>query len=136
MKSLSIGKIRGLQQCSTMRGTFTCLALDHRQNLRRALNPQDSVSVPDSALTNFKLEVTAALAGEATAVLLDPEYSAAQAVAGGGDTQKCWFGSGRGSHRLHGRPYCPSEPHTARLERGKGQAHGSQYDQTPGLLPS
>jgi tagatose 1,6-diphosphate aldolase len=83
MKPLTIGKMRGLQQCSTPRGTFTCLALDHRQNLRRALNPENPTTVPDSALTDFKLEVTAALAGEATAVLLDPEYSAAQAVAAG-----------------------------------------------------
>ncbi len=81
MQSLTIGKIRGMQQSSTTRGTFTCLALDHRQNLRRALNPADPNAVPDSALTDFKLEVTAALAGEATAVLLDPEYSAAQAAA-------------------------------------------------------
>jgi tagatose 1,6-diphosphate aldolase len=80
---LTIGKQRGLQQCSSPRGTFTCLALDHRQNLRRALNPQDPTLVPDTALTDFKLEVTAALAGEATAILLDPEYSAAQAVAAG-----------------------------------------------------
>ena len=80
---LSIGKIRGLTQSTSPRGTFACLALDHRQNLRRALNPQDPASVPDSTLTEFKLEVTAALAGEATAVLLDPEYSAAQAVAAG-----------------------------------------------------
>lgn len=79
----TIGKMRGLRQCASDRGTFTCLALDHRQNLRRALNPKDPTSVPDSALTDFKLEVTAALAGEATAVLLDPEYSAAQAVAAG-----------------------------------------------------
>jgi len=80
---LTIGKLRGLQQCASHPGTFTCLALDHRQNLRRALNPQSPASVPDSALTDFILEVTAALAGEATAVLLDPEYSAAQAVAAG-----------------------------------------------------
>ncbi len=83
MKPLTIGKLRGLQQCASPRGTFTCLALDHRQNLRRALNLRNPDSVPDSALTDFKLEVTAALAGEATAVLLDPEYSAAQAVAAG-----------------------------------------------------
>jgi tagatose 1,6-diphosphate aldolase len=80
---LSIGKLRGLQQCASPRGTFTYLALDHRQNLRRALNPQDPESVADSALADFKLEATAALAGGATAVLLDPEYSAAQAVAAG-----------------------------------------------------
>ena len=83
MKTLTIGKRRGLQQCATTRGTFTYLALDHRQNLRRALNPQDPNLVSNSCLTDFKLEVTTVLAGEATAVLLDPEYSAAQAVAAG-----------------------------------------------------
>ena len=80
---IGIGKIRGLQLCSNERGTFTCLALDHRQNLRRSLNPTVPAQVPNSALTAFKLEVTSSLAGEATAVLLDPEYSAAQAVAAG-----------------------------------------------------
>jgi tagatose-1,6-bisphosphate aldolase len=83
MQSLSIGKLRGLQQCSSDRGTFTALALDHRQNLRRALNPSDPASIMDEDLTHFKLELTAALASQATAVLLDPEYSAAQALASG-----------------------------------------------------
>jgi tagatose 1,6-diphosphate aldolase len=74
---LSIGKLRGLQQCTSPRGTFTCLALDHRQNLRKA-NP---VFVSDAELSKFKLDVTRLLAKEATAVLLDPEVSAAQAIA-------------------------------------------------------
>ena len=78
-KTLSIGKLRGLQQCTSSRGTFTCLALDHRQNLRKA-NPayQD-----DAELSRFKLDVTAELAPYATSVLLDPEVSAAQAIAAG-----------------------------------------------------
>jgi tagatose-1,6-bisphosphate aldolase len=80
--SISVGKLRGLQQISTQRGTFTALALDHRQNLRRALNPANPDSVSDDQLSRFKLDVTSALASEATAVLLDPEVSAAQAVAG------------------------------------------------------
>lgn len=80
---LTFGKLFGLQQCASPRRTFTCLALDHRQNLRRSFNPLDPDSVPDDTLTEFKLEVTAALAGEATAVLLDPEYSAGQAIAAG-----------------------------------------------------
>ncbi len=80
---LTIGKLRGLQQCASSRGSFTFLALDHRQNIRRALNPKNPDSVAGSALTDFKLEAAAALAGDATAVLLDPEYSAAQAVAAG-----------------------------------------------------
>ncbi|MGA9399186.1 MAG: tagatose 1,6-diphosphate aldolase [Anaerolineaceae bacterium] len=83
MRDLTIGKFYGLQHISTRRGTFTCLALDHRQNLRHSLNPDNPASVSDADLSNFKLMVTAALAAESTAVLLDPEYSAAQAVAGG-----------------------------------------------------
>jgi tagatose 1,6-diphosphate aldolase len=77
MKPITIGKLRGLQQISSMRGTFTALALDHRQNLRKA-NP---VFINDGELSRFKLDVTSALAEEATAVLLDPEVSAAQAIA-------------------------------------------------------
>jgi tagatose 1,6-diphosphate aldolase len=77
MKNISIGKLRGLQQISSQRGTFTALALDHRQNLRKA-NP---ALARDEQLSRFKLDVTSALASRATAVLLDPEVSAAQAVA-------------------------------------------------------
>jgi tagatose-1,6-bisphosphate aldolase len=83
MKNISIGKLRGLQRLSSSAGTVTVLALDHRQNLRRALNPENPSLVSDGELSRFKLDVTAAVAGEATAVLLDPEYSAAQAVSGG-----------------------------------------------------
>lgn len=79
MKPISIGKFRGLQQCSSGRGTFTCLALDHRQNLRKA-NP---AFVDNNELSSFKLDVTAELAAYATAVLLDPEVSAAQAITAG-----------------------------------------------------
>ena len=77
MKPISIGKFRGLQQISSKRGTITALALDHRQNLRKA-NP---VFVDDAELSRFKLDVTKTLAHRATSVLLDPEVSAAQAIA-------------------------------------------------------
>ncbi len=77
MKEISIGKLRGLQQIASDRGTFTALALDHRQNLRKA-NP---AFVDNAELSRFKLDVTSTLAASATAVLLDPEVSAAQAIA-------------------------------------------------------
>ena len=77
MKPISIGKLRGLQQISSKRGTITALALDHRQNLRKA-NP---AFVEDAELSRFKLDVTKSLAHRATAVLLDPEVAAAQAIA-------------------------------------------------------
>ena len=77
MRQISIGKLRGLQQISSKRGTFTALALDHRQNLRKA----NTAFLDDSELSRFKLDVTKALGYRATAVLLDPEVSAAQAIA-------------------------------------------------------
>ena len=81
MKNLSIGKLFGLQHISTNRGTFTCLALDHRQNLRKAFNPANPSLTSDDQLSCFKMDVVSALASKATAVLLDPEVSAAQAIA-------------------------------------------------------
>ena len=56
MKTITIRRMRGLQQYARPRSS-------------------------DSALSGFKLEVASTLAGEATAVLLDPEYFAAQVVA-------------------------------------------------------
>ena len=79
MEKISIGKYRGLQQISSKLGSFTALALDHRQNLRKA-NP---AFVEDQALSDFKMDVTRTLAPYATAVLLDPEVAAAQAIAEG-----------------------------------------------------
>lgn len=77
MKNLTIGKYFGLQHLSNQRGTITCLALDHRQNLRKA-NP---LFEDEAELSQFKLDVTSALASKATAILLDPEVSAAQGIA-------------------------------------------------------
>ena len=65
MKPISIGKLRGLQQIASSRGTFTALALDHRQNLRKA-NP---VFERDEELSQFKIDITSILADQATAVL-------------------------------------------------------------------
>jgi tagatose-1,6-bisphosphate aldolase len=83
MPTLSIGKRRGLQQCSTPRGALSILALDQRNNLRRALNPDAPESVTAPMLTEFKQQVIEAVAPAATAALLDPEFGAAQCVASG-----------------------------------------------------
>lgn len=83
MPELTVGKLRGLWQCSDERGTLSLLALDHRNNLRKALNPEGPAEVGDDELTAFKREAVAALAGAATAVLLDPEFGAAQCIASG-----------------------------------------------------
>lgn len=83
MQTLSIGKLRSLQACSTPRRTFAILALDHRNNLRQALGQGGAEAVSDDALVAFKRQVVQALAPAASAVLLDPEFGAAQAIASG-----------------------------------------------------
>ena len=83
MRELTVGKLRGLSQCSDRRGTLSMLALDHRNNLRKILRPDAPAEVRDAELTAFKREAVEALAEAATAVLLDPEFGAAQCIASG-----------------------------------------------------
>lgn len=80
---MSYGKLRRLQQCADVTGRFVMLAADQRGNLRRALNPDDPRSVSDRTLTDFKVELMAALSSDVSAVLLDPEYGAAQSISAG-----------------------------------------------------
>jgi len=79
----SYGKLRRLQQCTDDTGRFVMLAADQRGNLRRALNPDDPGAVGGRELTDFKIDLMAVLSPDASAVLLDPEYGAAQAIAAG-----------------------------------------------------
>jgi tagatose 1,6-diphosphate aldolase len=77
------GARRGLDACASPRGIFGVLALDHRQNLRRELRPDDPEAVTDSEMVEFKRAVVRALAPVATGTLLDPEVGAAQCIADG-----------------------------------------------------
>lgn len=81
--SLTIGKLRRLQQCSTPDRMFAVIALDHRDDLRRLLKPVEPESLSYGEMVAFKSEVVQALAGVASAVVLDPQYGAAQAIAAG-----------------------------------------------------
>ena len=81
--SLLPGTRRGLDACSSPRGTFTVLALDHRQNLRAELHPADPAAATYDEMVAFKRAVVRALAPVATGTLLDPEIGAAQAIADG-----------------------------------------------------
>lgn len=80
---LTIGKLRRMQHCATSDGFFVIMALDHRNNLRRALNPANPDTVGYGDMVSFKSEVVRALAPASSAVLLDPEFGAAQSVAAG-----------------------------------------------------
>jgi tagatose 1,6-diphosphate aldolase len=77
----SIGRRRGIARCSNGQGVFVILALDHRNNLRQALNPENPEAVGDRELVEFKQQVISALASASSSVLLDPEFGASQVIA-------------------------------------------------------
>jgi tagatose 1,6-diphosphate aldolase len=81
--NISIGKLRGLQQLADSRGMMAMCAIDHRGALKRALNGEDPAAVGYQDIVDFKLDLCQAVAPFASAILLDPEYGAAQAVAAG-----------------------------------------------------
>lgn len=81
MKQISLGKFRALQQCSSSGGTFAILAADHRGNLRDALQQYTPNPITNTILSDFKKTLIETLARTGSAVLLDPEFSAAQLIA-------------------------------------------------------
>jgi tagatose-1,6-bisphosphate aldolase len=83
MNTLSLGKMRGLQQCATKHGSLAILALDHRNNLQKALNPTSPESVTYDEMVSFKNQVVTSLGSTASAILLDPEVGAAQCISAG-----------------------------------------------------
>jgi tagatose 1,6-diphosphate aldolase len=87
--AMTIGKWRRLQQTAGPKGTFYIAAIDHRGPLRRSLQIESPHGNTNEALTALKRDIVRHLAPAASAVLLDPETSAAQCVANGsmpGDT--------------------------------------------------
>jgi len=81
--NISIGKLRGLQQLADSKGMMTMCAIDHRGALKRTLNEKNPAAVSYQEIVDFKLDLCQAIAPFASAILLDPEYGAAQAIAAG-----------------------------------------------------
>lgn len=82
MKALSIGKIRGLQQISTVAGHFIMCAMDHRSGLITMLEDVQH-EVPDyDDIVQLKLDMCSIMGEFSSGILLDPEYGAAQCIAG------------------------------------------------------
>jgi tagatose-1,6-bisphosphate aldolase len=81
--SWPLGVVRGLDACSSDDGRFTILALDHRQNLRRELRPDDPDVVTYEEMVDFKRAVVRHTATAGTGILLDPEVGVAQVLADG-----------------------------------------------------
>lgn len=81
--TLRIGTVRGLDACASETGRMSVLALDHRNNLRRMLGPDDPAAVTYERMVEVKRAVVRAIMHTASGILLDPELGAAQAVTDG-----------------------------------------------------
>ena len=77
---LTIGKYRALQRASTADGIFNILAIDHMDSLKRAINPENPMSVTDEQMTVMKRDVVSTLMPYISGTLLDPVYGAAQMI--------------------------------------------------------
>lgn len=82
-RTLSIGQYRGLQQTSTKKRVFAVCALDHRNNLKQLLHPENPSVTSVDEMVKLKTDLVHALAPASSAVLLDPQLSAAQTIAAG-----------------------------------------------------
>ena len=78
----SAQRARALDRLSSPRGVIAGAACDHRDSLQAVLAKR-GLELDAAGITELKLRVAAALAPAATMILLDAEYSAAQAVAAG-----------------------------------------------------
>lgn len=70
----TLGKFRHLSRCATPEGHFVILAIDHRANLRDALNKHASTLLTDAQFVNFKNSVIQYLSNDVSGVLTDPDY--------------------------------------------------------------
>jgi tagatose 1,6-diphosphate aldolase len=78
----SAQRARALDQLSSPRGVIAGAAMDHRDSLQAAL-AKHGLELDADGITRLKLRIASALAPAATMVLLDVEYTAAQALAAG-----------------------------------------------------
>ena len=81
--ALSVGKLAGLRRLADDRGIFCITAMDQRNSLRTLVDPKDPKSVPNQLMSAIKIDLAATLSPRSTAVLLDPQYGAAQSIAAG-----------------------------------------------------
>lgn len=62
---------------------FGVFAIDHRDSLRAFVRPDDPDSLTAEEITALKIEMVAAVAPDATGVMLEPEYSIPQVIDAG-----------------------------------------------------
>ncbi len=79
----TIGKYRHLSRCAIPGGQFVILAIDHRANLRAALDKHAPQPISDAEFAAFKQQVIGALAGDASGVLTDPDFGITAGIMSG-----------------------------------------------------
>lgn len=80
----TLGKLRGLQEMSSLDGVIMVTALDHRGSFKSALQRgAGDRPIGYEDVVNEKMRMVRLFAPHSTAILLDPVYGAAQAVASG-----------------------------------------------------
>jgi tagatose 1,6-diphosphate aldolase len=77
-RSLSLGKLRGLSQCSNENSVFNILALDHRQAVKKVFG---DLPDPYAEAVKFKRAVVKTLTPFSTAILLDPSIGVGPCIA-------------------------------------------------------
>ncbi len=87
--TLTAGKLRGLREIANEGGIFTMAAEDQRGSMRKMLNADDPKSVSAEQMTDVKTDICRALSPVASAMLIDPEYGAAQSIASGALRGNC-----------------------------------------------
>lgn len=80
-RQLTVGKYLGLKRIANEQGLLTITAMDHRGSLKRAINPQDPKSVTYDQMVAMKRKLAKHLAPHSSALLVDPQYAAAQLIA-------------------------------------------------------
>ena len=68
---------------SDERGRYAVLAIDHRDSMRAFLSPGDPDAISAEAITDLKIDLVRSVAGAATGVMLEPEYSIPQVLDAG-----------------------------------------------------
>jgi len=84
-RNLSPGKLMGLRQITDAKGKFKVFALDQSNSFKKALRAlHEKLGTPKEPtyeeIRDTKMEITAALSGMATAVLLDVNYGLRQCI--------------------------------------------------------
>ncbi|WMS43573.1 tagatose 1,6-diphosphate aldolase [Acuticoccus sp. MNP-M23] len=80
---LTLGKLRGLDSMAAANGTYSMLALDHRNSFAQLTAEMFSGNATWEQVVAEKERLARAMAGHATAVLMDPLFTAGPLVASG-----------------------------------------------------